>query len=193
MAGVKQVLLMIAVVALVGCGGGKQEETQGPSQPEPATPPQTTEKPKPPKTSPTKLITDPIVEKAIRESPARYRLARSFPEGELTEADLANVTHLDLSFTRITDAGLKDIAKLQKLELLDLVYCEQITAVGLKEVAKLQNLTRLYLNRTKITDAGLKEVAKLQQLRGISLTNTKITDAGVAELRKALPKCNIFR
>jgi hypothetical protein len=44
----KQILLMIAVVALVGCGE-KQEETQGPSQPEPATPPQATEKPKSPK------------------------------------------------------------------------------------------------------------------------------------------------
>mgnify|MGYP001161016304 CR=1 FL=1 len=32
----KQILLMIAVVALVGCGESK--EAQGPSQPEPATP-----------------------------------------------------------------------------------------------------------------------------------------------------------
>jgi len=45
----RQLLLILALVALVGCGGGKKEETQGISQPEPATPPQATEKSKPPK------------------------------------------------------------------------------------------------------------------------------------------------
>ena len=37
----------------------------------------------------------------------------------------------------------------------------QITDAGLKEVAKLQKLTTLDLMGTKITDAGLKELAKL--------------------------------
>ncbi len=205
MAGMKQVLLMIAVVALVGCGGGKKEEAQGPSQPEPATPPQGTEKPKSPKASPTKLIADPVVEKAIREKLKK-------PEGELTEADLAKVTPLNLWGTKITDVGLKDVAKLQQLKWLHLINTKitdvglkdvaklqqletlnlvdtKITDAGLKEVAKLQNLTRLYLGFTQITDAGLKDVAKLQNLTGLYLLDTKVTKAGVAELKKALPKC----
>ena len=37
------------------------------------------------------------------------------PHSPLTEADLAKVTYLNLRFTQITDAGLKDVAKLQKL------------------------------------------------------------------------------
>jgi len=60
------------------------------------------------------LIADPIVEKAIR-----YRLKK--PTGELTKADLEKVTYLRLYKTQITDAGLKDIAKLQKLERLYLI------------------------------------------------------------------------
>jgi len=74
------------------------------------------------------LIADPIVEKEIRKS-----LKKS--EGELTKADLAKVTQFSLAYTKITDAGLK-------------------------ELAKMQNLTQLYLQATQITDAGLKEVAE---------------------------------
>jgi len=100
-----------------------------------------------------KLIVDPIVEKAVREKLEK-------PEGELTEADLEKV--IDLSFTQITDAGLK-------------------------EVAKLQQLTHLLLNYTQITDAGLKDVAKLQRLEALSLFGTKVTEASEAELKGALP------
>ena len=68
---------------------------------------------------------------------------------------------------KITDAGLKDVTKLQKLEWLD-------------------------LEDNKITDAGLKEVAKLQNLKLLDLTETQTTKAGIAgRLRKALPNCEI--
>ena len=95
----KQIVLILAVVALVGCE----------------------KKP---------LIADPIVEKAIRE-----RLKK--PEGELTKADLANsqLYQLYLGDTKTTDAGLK-------------------------EVAKLQQLSCLLLNRAQITDAGVVELQK---------------------------------
>jgi len=105
------------------------------------------------------LITNPIVEKEIR------RWAEK-PTGELTEADLEKVTRLYLRDPKITDADLK-------------------------EVAKLQNLKHLILDDTKITDAGLKEVAKLKQLKSLYLTDTQVIKAGVAELQKALPKCYI--
>ena len=105
------------------------------------------------------LITDPVVERAIRDQLNK-------PTGELTKADLASVTALSLTRTKITDAGLKEVTKLQKLTWLD-------------------------LSGTNITDAGLKEIAKMQKLWSLHLTDTQITDAGVAELRKALPKCNI--
>ena len=112
-----------------------------------------------PKVVPNKLIADPIVEKAIR-----FELEK--PTGELTKTDLEKVTELDLSRTEITDAGLKELAKLQKL-------------------------TYLHLYRTKITDEGLKEVAKLQNLTSLNLRYNQITKAGVAELQKALPDCRI--
>ena len=88
------------------------------------------------------------------------------PPPKFTKAELARVTTLFLANTQITDAGLKDIAKMQ-----------QLISLGLED--------------TKITDAGLKDIAKLQNLTVLSLGNTKITDDDVAELRKAMPNCDI--
>ena len=78
-----------------------------------------------------KLIADPIVEKAVR-------IELKKPEGELAEKDLKKVTFLSLTATRITNQGLKEVAKLEKLKVLWLRY-EQITDAGLKEVAKIQH------------------------------------------------------
>ncbi len=162
------------------------------------------EKTEPPKADPNKLISDPIVEEGIRLN-LKYKGIK--PAGELTEADLEkvtffvfmanritdvglkevaklqNLTDLDLSGPKITDASLREVAKLQKLGTLILEH-SQITDVGLKELAKMQKLRLLSLRRTKIADAGLKEVAKMQQLAMLYLSDTKITDAGLKELAK---------
>ena len=175
----KQILLMIAVVALVGCGGGKQEETQALSQPEPETPPQITENSKPPKVGHTKLIDDPNVEKAIREKLKK-------PIGELTKADLQKVTYLDFSDNQLTDVkGLEKLTKLKQLYLHD----NQLTEVP-KGLEKLKQLTFLRLEGNNLSD--VKTLAKLTQLRMLWLTgNQAITKAQIAELQKALPKCKI--
>ena len=180
--GVKQILVIFAVVVLVGCGKDTPETSQT-AEAEPQIASKRTPEPESAPPADEKLIADPFVEKAVRKSLEK-------PEGELTVADLEKVTSLRLPFRQITDVGLKEVAKLQNLQ--ELYLPSQITDEGLKEVAKLQNLTGLNLMACKqITDAGLKEVAKLQKLERLSLLGTKITDAGVAELRKALPKCFI--
>ncbi len=74
------------------------------------------------------LIADPLVEKAVR------RWAEK-PTGELTKADLEKVTRLHLDETKITDVGLKDVAKLQKLTTLGLAYTK-ITKAGVAELQK---------------------------------------------------------
>ena len=165
--GMKQILVIMAAVVLVGCFNDTRKTA--------------------PKKSPLaikNIIADPIVEKAIRKSLKK-------PEGALTEADLGNVIELILADTQITDEGLKEVVKLQNLRVLSLIDT-QITDAGLKDVAKLKNLEGLYLRRTKVTDAGLKEVAKLQNLQIIALLETKYTKTGVAELKKALPNTAIW-
>jgi len=131
------------------------------------------------------LKMDPIIEEAIRKELRK-------PEGKLTKTYLEKLTRLILNDTKkVTDAGLKGVAKLTQLKGLYLEGTD-ITDAGLKEVAKLKQLNFLALNLTQITDAGLKEVAKLKQLRFVNLEDTKATKAGVDQLIKVLPKCKII-
>ena len=46
------------------------------------------------------------------------RTSLNKPEGKLTGADLNKVTTLDLSYTQISDAGLKEVVKLRQLSRL---------------------------------------------------------------------------
>ena len=102
------------------------------------------------------------------------------------------VVEVRLSGTKVTDAGLKELAALTKLTRLFL-FKTPVTDAGLKELAPLKALTKLDLDDTKVTDAGLKELATLTNLTNLFLTNTQVTDEGVKELQKALPKCKIVK
>ena len=177
--GMKQILVMMAAVVLVGCSNETPETSQT-AEAEPQVVSKPTPAPTPVSPADEKLITDPIVEQAIR---GLLDINGNNPKGELTEADLGKVTHLFFGAVNLTEEGLRELVRLDKLELLHFER-SQITDKGLKEVAKLQNLESLHFNGTPITDAGLKELAKLQNLKGLSLEDTKITDAGLKEVAK---------
>ena len=98
---------------------------------------------------------------------------------------------LDLGFTTITDAGLKELANFRQLTTLCLNQTK-ISDAGLKEIAVL-NLTRLEVQATQVTDTGLKELANMKTLRRLDLGRTKVTDQGVKDLQKALPNCKIVK
>ena len=115
-----------------------------------------------------------IIEQAIRKHLKK-------PTGKLSEGDLKKVTSLSFKFTKITDAGLKDVTKFPQLTLLSLKNTP-ITDNGLKEVAKLHKIEWLDISATKITDTGLKELANLTQLNYLEMSGTEITDTGLKEL-----------
>jgi len=50
---------------------------------------------------------------------------------------------------------------------------------GLKELAKLQNLRSLDISHTQVTDAGLKQLAAIKKLRSLDLGASMVTDAGL--------------
>lgn len=122
-----------------------------------------------------------IIEKAILKAVKK-------PGGEVTDADWMKVTNLNLSFTELSDAGLKELSKAQNLTGLS-VPQTRITNAGIKELAAFKHLHTLNVFDTQISDAGLKELATLKQLKRLYLGNTKITDAGLRDLA-ALPQLN---
>ena len=92
------------------------------------------------------------------------------------------VTAVD--FSRSLGFGDKDLyvlKTLKKLTTLNLSFT-QITDVGLKELRELNNLTALNLSFTRITGAGLKELKELKNLTSLDLIDTHIMGTGLKEL-----------
>jgi hypothetical protein len=186
----KQILLMIAVVALVGCG--KEEE-------------ETWQKLEKPRDAPA-FIADPIIEKAIRKDIKK-------PTGELTKGDLEKVTGLmplyarnatmvfteDLGkLTQLTTLHLRDNLwtevpkELEKLTKLERLYLSSNHLTSVKGLEKLTKLEWLYLDFNELT--SVKGLEKLTQLKTLYLNgNRDLTKSQIAELQKALPKCFIHR
>ena len=130
-------LLLVLAVALVGCGdGGKKATALAKKQSE-------------------------IIEEAVRthlHAKTGFAAGKEI-KGELTNADLERVTALGFSYGGLTNEGLKEVvAKLPKLTYLDLGRTK-ITDVGLKEVAKMKQLKELDLTNTKtVTKEGVAEL-----------------------------------
>jgi Leucine-rich repeat (LRR) protein len=133
---------------------------------------------------------------------------------QVRDSDLARcrgpgtvLTALQLEYTQVTDAGLAQVAQMQRLTEVSLCH----SAIGdgaIPLLAKLPDLTTLYLSNTKLSEAGLKRLdelgkvailalrdlpvtdnvmphlAELSCLVNLDLTGAKITDAGLVHLAK---------
>jgi mono/diheme cytochrome c family protein len=113
----------------------------------------------------------------------------AFGDAELQKLESVggDLLWLDLSRTGVTDAGLKVLTKMPKLERLDL----RGTAVGddgVRALASLSHLQTLSLYGTGVTDAGLEALRGLPSLRRVYVGGTKVTEPGRDALRKARPQ-----
>ena len=165
---IKQPLLILAMVAFVGCGkkGDGNTGVVNPNKPSP-------------KAVPEKLITNPIVEKEIRIKLKKLT-------GELTEADLEKITHVSFYGQVLTEVP-KELEKLTQLERLGL-HTNQLT--DLKGLEKLTKLVALDLIDNQLTSVkGLENLTKLEAL--YLQDNPALTKAQIVELQKALPECSI--
>jgi Leucine-rich repeat (LRR) protein len=194
--GMKQILVMMAAVVLVGCGGKEAPESQekAKSMPRAAV-----------KKRLTKEESAIIIEKAIREE-------LNMPTGELTKEDYKKVTELIFHPTD-NQAFLTEVPKgLEKLDQLKDLALWKNKLTDVKGLEKLTQLTELSLNENKLTDVkGLEKLTQLTylDLEYNQLTNVKglekltkleelylrynpdLTFAQIDELQKALPKCKI--
>jgi hypothetical protein len=105
-------------------------------------------------------------------------------EGLKVVAGLRGLTHLRLDVTEVTDAGVKRLTALPKLEWLDL-YRTAVTDDALAALAGMQRLRDLSLGATAVTDAGVKRLAALPHLRSLFLDYTAVTDDALAALAGA--------
>jgi hypothetical protein len=94
---------------------------------------------------------------------------------------MTQLQKLDLSDTKITEAGLKHISGLTKLERLDLPHIP-LGDAGLAHLQGLSQLQALDLRGARVTDSGLRHLRGLLQLQTLDLSDTQITDDGLVHL-----------
>jgi hypothetical protein len=94
--------------------------------------------------------------------------------------EFTNLHSLDLSVSRISNAGLVRIEGLSNLQQL---FLFRTNVSDLTSVGKLTKLTHLYLGGTKITDEKLASIKDLGDLWSLDLCHTNISDPGLAHLR----------
>jgi len=130
------------------------------------------------------------------EQPFGLVLARKSSDEQIKElASLKQFKHLialDLTYSGITDKGMKELARFERLKALKLRNVSAVTQAGITELAGLKELSVLELQYTKVNDLWLNDLGKLKQLRTLDLWQTQVTDAGAAGLRMALPQCKII-
>src|SRR5581483_10932087 len=101
-------------------------------------------------------------------------------------------TSLELHHARVGDDGMKDVARMEKLQTLGLSLTG-ISNKGLKELSVLKNLQSLDLSRTQdCTDEWIPQLVDLKRLRFLNVFWTELTDPGVKELHKRMPACSIY-
>ncbi|MFM9960987.1 MAG: hypothetical protein ACKV2Q_07160 [Planctomycetaceae bacterium] len=100
---------------------------------------------------------------------------------------------LDVSGSEISDRGLSVlVATRTRLRLLDLSFT-RIGDAGLKSVAELPELRHLSLIDSQVTDSGVDSLTRLKHLREIYLAKTAVSAQGAEKLSGQFPMCRIER
>ncbi|MDB5339804.1 MAG: serine/threonine protein kinase [Planctomycetaceae bacterium] len=93
------------------------------------------------------------------------------------------IFRVNLSGSSVTDADLSVLEPLTTLVLVD-VARTKITDKGLRSIARLTGLTAFNAGETEISDDGLKLLDGLRDLKTLDLRGTRVTDAGLEHLAR---------
>lgn len=100
---------------------------------------------------------------------------------------------LDVSGSELSDLGLQVLASTRsQLRLLDLSFT-RISDEGLKAVASQSELRHISLINCRVTDSGIASLTRLTHLREIYLTKTSVSSQAAEQLRRRFPTCRIER
>jgi Leucine-rich repeat (LRR) protein len=176
----KQLLLMIAVVVLVGCG--EKEAAKKPT-------------PKPPNAVPNSSDAKTAIEQAIRIAAREQGGVENIRILEIRSIQLTDINPLaaltQLESLMLFDCQLTDIRPLVKLTRLTYLNLHANKIEDVSDLIRLTMLKELYLDSNQITDvSGLSGLKQLERLH--LRENYDLNKAQIAELQKALPDCTIL-
>jgi hypothetical protein len=97
----------------------------------------------------------------------------------------------------VTPQASTDLSPLAALQPDDLQYLQlsstRVNNAGLAHLRRLTGLRVLWLYDTQVSDAGLVHLQGLSGLRVLNLRSTLVTRAGVDALQEILPQCEFRR
>ena len=99
---------------------------------------------------------------------------------------IKSIGQLDLDETAITNAGIKELIKLETIQELRLKGCSNITDEAMPFVCAIKGLTLLHLIGTNITTAGFNEIGKLKELKKLFISADR-DDEKLEEIFVQLP------
>jgi internalin A len=149
------------------------------------------------------LLTDEVLA-ALAKPGKLHILAQALAKDGSRPKNAEEVRAFDLRQTRVTGAGLKELAAFKNLTKLDLDL-SQVTdaalaslrqiklrhALGIAETGKQtrpaseDEIEILFLNGTKVSPAGLKELAGLKNVVRVCVDRAKATDEALRGMREA--------
>jgi len=94
-------------------------------------------------------------------------------------ARLPKLQRLDLSHTRITDEGMLNLKPASQIEDLNLYYAEWVTDQGMTAIKNWKKLKRLDVRGTRISNGTLEIVSHMPQLEALDISNSQVTDNGM--------------
>jgi len=107
-------------------------------------------------------------------------------DGDLLElARLPKLQKLDLSRTRISDQGLSYLKKASQLREVNLAYAERIGDPAHAIISEWKQLRRLSLRGTVVADETAAAAAKLPELEALDIADTIVADIGMEALASA--------
>ena len=166
-------LLMLLVLAPLGCSGVRESDNPTVNSPEPSFAEQA---------------------HAVREGrSSQIRLDRALVvdrDLELLSGLESQLLRINFSRTEITDAGLERLSHMERLEQLRLAS-GRTTDAGMACLGKLEHVRFLHLIDMPITDAGLDHLHALKSLESLYLDGTRVTDEGIERLVAAMPKVHL--
>lgn len=109
---------------------------------------------------------------------------------DLTLSRAVNASSYSARPGQITDATLKNIKGLHRLQMLNLAGTS-ISDAGLQELKGLKNLYFLDLSDTNVSDQGLLALKGLPRLRTLIVDSPKVTPQGSAVLLQTNPNLDI--
>ena len=89
----------------------------------------------------------------------------------------------------VADAGFPGLANLEHLSLRD----TRVTDAGMAHLGGLKALEFLAINRSRVSDAGLDQLRGLTKLKEIWVADSAISDEGARRFQAEMPNLNTVR